>query len=350
MNEHEESILPDLKAVFVTMSPNVRHDLTDVSEKFKGQLLQLIATNNNVEENIPLQERIQKACHYFSDKLEIIVIEKLKDIEIAIDNKTVRKSVNDAFGKLNEEVTVKHACVKGCEDGFNVKHYMEIRAKAAIDTADKKLNNKASTFTPDHNMKHPELYKKLRAWCNQKADDQNVDTYMILPYKVLIELISQLPASIPELKKVKGFGAKKVSQFGKEILEILLEYRIRTKMEIPVAPPYIEPEIEIKAPKGDTKLVSYELFLRGKSVDVIAKERGLAVSTIESHLSYYVGTGELGIERLVDPKKAAIISAWYLRNPTLGSGPAKAALGDNVSYSELRFVWIYLMHTKQLMA
>jgi len=349
MNEHEESILPALKAVFVSMSPDVRRDLTDVSEKFKGQLLQLIATNNNVEENIPLQERIQKACHYFSDKLVSIVIEKLKDIEIVIDNKTVRKSVNDAVGKLNEEVTVKHACVKGCEDGFNVKHYMEIRAKAAIDPADKKLNNKASTFTPDHNMKHPELYKKLRAWCNQKADDLNVDTYMILPYKVLIELISQLPVSIPELRKVKGFGAKKVSQFGKEILEILLEYRIRTKMEIPVVPPSIEPEIEIKAPKGDTKLVSFELFLLGKSVDVIAKERGLAVSTIESHLSYYVGTGELGIERLVDPKKAAIISAWYLRNPTLGSGPAKAALGDNVSYSELRFVWIYLMHTKQLM-
>jgi len=349
MNEHEESILPALKAVFVPMSSEVRRDLTDVAEKFKGQLLQLIATNNNVEENIPLQERIQKACHYFSDKLEIIVIEKLKGIEIVIDNKTVRKSVNDAVGKLNEEVTVKHACVKGCENGFNVKHYMEIRAKAAIDKADSKLKNKASTFTPDHNMKHPELYKKLRAWCNQKADDLNVDTYMILPYKVLIELISQLPASVPELKKVKGFGAKKVSQFGKEILEILLEYRIRTKMEIPVVAPYIEPEIEIKAPKSDTKLVSFELFLRGKSVDVIAKERGLAVSTIESHLSYYVGTGELGIERLVDPKKTAIISAWYLRNPTLGSGPAKAALGDNVSYSELRFVWIYLMQTKQLM-
>ena len=349
MYEHQESILPVMKDLFVLMSTEVKRDLCDVSDKFKGQLQHLLAENNDVELNIPLQERIQKACRYFSEKLEPIVLDKLKDLDIEIDNKTVRKSVNDAVGKLNEEVTVKHACVKGCEEGFNVKHYMEIRAKAAIDKADSKLKNKASTFTPDHNMKHPELYKKLRAWCNQKAGDLNVDTYMILPYKVLIELINQLPSSIPELKKVKGFGAKKVSQFGKEILEILLEYRIRTKMEIPVVPPYIEPEIEIKAPKGDTKLVSYELFLRGKSVDVIAKERGLTASTIESHLSYYVGTGELGIERLVNPEKAAIISAWYLRNPTLGSGPAKAALGDNVSYSELRFVWIYLMHTKQLM-
>jgi hypothetical protein len=256
--------------------------------------------------------------------------------------------VNDAVGKLNEEVTVKHACLKGCLDGFKVKQYMEIRAKASIDPSDKKVKNKASAFSHDSNMKHPDLYKKLRAWCNQKADELNVDTYMILPYKVLIELIVQLPASTADLRKVKGFGAKKVSQFGKEILAIIMEYRIRSNMKIPEIQPDIEPEIEIKAPKGDTKLVSFELFKSGKSIDVIAKERGLAVSTIESHLSHYVGTGDLGLDRLVDPKKAAVISAWYKKNPTLGSGPAKAALGDNVSFSELRFVWIYLMYTKQI--
>lgn len=350
MNEHQESILPALEAVFVLMSTDLRRDLAEVSEKFKAQLSQLVAANLHIEENIPLQERIKKACQYFSDKLESIAIEKLKSIEIVIDNKTVRKSVNDAVGKLNEEATIKHACLKGCLDGFKVKQFMEIRAKASIDPSDKKVKTKASTFSPDSNMKHPELYKKLRAWCNQKADDLNVDTYMILPYKVLIELIVQLPASTSDLRKVKGFGAKKVSQFGKEILAIIMEYRIRTNMKIPDIQPDIEPETAPKVPKTDTKLVSFELFKSGKSIDTIAKERGFVASTIESHLSHYVGTGELGLDRLVDPKKAAIISAWYKKNPTLGSGPAKAALGDNVSFSELRFVWIYLMHTKQITA
>lgn len=350
MNEHQESILPALKEIFVLMSTDLRHDLAEVSEKFKGQLSQLVAANHHIEENIPLQERIKKACHYFTEKLESTAIEKLKSIEIVIDNKSVRKSVNDAVGKLNEEVTIKHSCLKGCLDGFKVKQYMEIRAKASIDPSDKKVKNKASAFSPDSNMKHPELYKKLRAWCNQKADELNVDTYMILPYKVLIELISQLPASTADLRKVKGFGAKKVSQFGKEILAIIIEYRIRTNMKIPDIQPDIEPEISAKVPKTDTKLVSFELFKNGKSIDTIAKERGFVASTIEAHLSYYVGTGELGLDRLVDPKKAAIISAWYIKNPTLGSGPAKAALGDNVSFSELRFVWIYLMQTKQITA
>ena len=197
-------------------------------------------------------------------------------------------------------------------------------------------------------MKHPELYKMLRTWCNQKADNLNVDTYMILPYKVLIELIVQLPASIADLRKVKGFGAKKVTQFGKEILAIMLEYRIKMKMEIPEKQNEIEPEVEITTPKTDTKVVSFELFISGKTVAEVAKDRWLAVSTIESHLTYFIETGELGLERLVSPAKASIITYWYLNNPTLGSSQAKAELGYDVSYSELRFVWKYLVHTKQI--
>jgi hypothetical protein len=348
MNEHNESILPALKGIFVLMNMEVRRDLSDVSEKFKGQIQQLMADNPNIEENIPLQERIRKACLYFSEKLELVVINKLKDIDIEIDNKTVKKSVNDAVERLSEDVNVKHACLKGCADGFNVKLYMEIRAKAAIGPSDKKLKNKQSTFSTTNLVAHPELYKILRAWCNQKADDLNVDPYMILPYKALIELINQLPTSVAELKKVKGFGAKKVNQFGKEIVGMVTEYRIRMKM--PEKPPVIEPVAEQLNSKIDTKGISYGLFKSGKSIGETAQIRGLAVSTIESHLTYYVGTGELDLERLVDPVKTAIITNWYLRNPTLGSGTAKSELGDNVSYSELRFVWSYLVYTKQILA
>jgi hypothetical protein len=348
--EHSESILPVLKEIFGTMIIEARRDMSDVSEKFKGQLQQLIAQNKNVELNIPLQERIQKACHYFSEKLVGIVLDKLKDIDIEIDNKVVRKSVKDAVGKLNEEVTVKHACLKGCTEGFNVKHYMEIRAKAVIEPSELKQKNKISAVTSDIHMEHPKLFKLLRIWRNNKAYELNVEAYMVLPQKLLLELTIKMPVSFADLKKIKGVGAKKAAQFGKEIVNIIIGYKVGEKME--VSEPEDDPEPELKKPKLpkiDTKLISYEMFKNGKSIDAIAKERGFVASTIEAHLSYYVGTGVLGLERLVDPKKAAIISEWYLKNPMLGSGPAKAALGENVSFSELRFVWIYLMYTRQIM-
>jgi hypothetical protein len=348
MNEHQESILPALKDIFIQMNIEFRRDLYDISDKFKGQLQQLIAENFNIEENTHLQERIKKACHYFSDKLLPIVTDKLKSIDIIIDNKTVKKSVSDAVGKLDEDTIVKQACLKGCTEGFNAKHYMEIRAKAAIEPSDKKQKNKTSSFTIDNTMKHPELYKKLRSWCNQKADDLNVDTYMILPYKVLIELIAELPASIAELRKVKGFGAKKVTQFGKEIMSLMMEYRISMKMDIPVIQNETKPEAKITSPKTESKLISLQLFKSGKSTIDIAKERGMAASTIEEHLAHYVENGELEIETLVSPEKKAMISNWYLQNPTLSLGPAKSELGDAVTYSDLRFVLKYLIYTKQI--
>ena len=349
MYEHPESILPALKDLFVLMNTDVKRDLCDVSEKFKGQLQQLLAENNNVELNIHLQERIQKACHYFSEKIEPIVLDKLKDIDIEIDNKSVRKSVKDAVGKLSEEVTVKHACLKGCAGGFNVKRYMEIRAKAAIEPSELKQKSKISAYSSDIHMEHPKLYKLLRDWRNNKSSELNVEAYMVLPQKLLLELTTKMPVSFADLKKIKGVGAKKAAQFGKEIVNIIIGYKVGEKIEVSESEDDIETEQKPKPPKIDSKLVSFEMFKSGKSIDSIAKERGMVVSTIEAHLSHYVGTGELGIERLVDPKKKELITAWYLRNPTLGSGPAKAALGDNFSYSELRFVWIYLMHTKQLM-
>jgi len=346
MNEHHESILPALKEIFTVINIEVKREVSDISEKFKGQVQQLIIDNQNIEENIPLQDRIKKASHYFSEKLDLIVINKLNDIDIEIDNKTVKKLVNDAIGKLGEDVTVKHACLKGCADGFNVKRYMEIRAKAAIEPSDKKLQNKPSKFSLNDFVAHPELYKTLRAWCNQKAEELNVDTYMILPYKAMVELTEQLPASIAELRRVKGFGSKKVSQFGKEIVEIVTAYRI--KMNLPDTPPIIEPPIKIKIPKVDSKLISLQLFKSGKSTIEIAKERGMAVSTIEEHLSHFIENGEIGLEKLLNPEKIALISDWYLRNPIPGLGPAKAELGDNVSYSELRFVLKFLIYTQQI--
>jgi len=227
MVEHQGSIHPTLQQFFVLMNAELKSNILEISEKFKTQIQQLITFNKKVEENLILQERIKKACFYFADKLETTLIYTLKEIDIDIDNKVIKKSVMNAVGNLRDDVFVKHFCVKGCMDGFFVQHYMEIRAKAAVEPAEKKLNRKLSKLPEDIESKHSGLYRKLKEWSNHKAFELNVDTYMILPNKVLLELIDVLPASKAELKMVKGFGTRKVSRFGKEILEIIKEHRIK---------------------------------------------------------------------------------------------------------------------------
>jgi len=348
MTEHRESIHPLLKENLEQMNQEVKRDLAEVSQKFNGQLTQLLAENRDVETNVILQERVGKACHYFSEKVDQIVINKLKSVDIEIDNKVVKKSVNDAINKLSEESRLKLACLNGCKDGFTVKLYMEIRAKSSIEPADKMPKYKTDPNAREGAMPNPGLYAKLKTWRNQKADDLNVDAYLVLPQKTLLELITHLPSTITELKRVKGLGTKKVTQFGKEILPLIIEYRIEKNLGVPDIQLEKDAEAEKKPAKPESKLLSFELFSSGKSVSEIATERHMAISTIEEHLAHYVASGEISIEKVVTPEKVARISKWFIENGSLSLGAAKAALGDNITYSELKYVLKYLLFSEQI--
>ena len=54
-----------------------------------------------------------------------------------------------------------------------------------------------------------------------------------------------------------------------------------------------------KPSKGNTKRISYDLFKPGKTVTGIAAQRGLAVSTIEGHLAYFVALRTLDISEFL---------------------------------------------------
>ncbi len=76
----------------------------------------------------------------------------------------------------------------------------------------------------------------------------------------------------------------------------------------------------------------------GKTIPEIAKERSMAVSTIEGHLAWFVGTGKLELNKLLSGEKIEMILKQMKDNDSKEMGPVKTVLGDKVSWSELRFV------------
>ena len=349
MFDHKESIHPILREGIIQLNKDLKTDLLDVAYKFKDQIVELIDENNNIEENLPLQSRIRKASLYFSDKLALIVLNKLKIVDVEIDNKGVKKSVLDIFVKIMEEAYLIHCCLLDSKEGFYVKRHLEIRAKAAIDPQEKKLKTKSAAFVSDSAMPHPDLYKKLKIWRNQKADELDVDSYLILPQKTLLELVTQLPASIKELKTIKGLGAKKITQFGHAILLLIIQYKVANKMHVPDIVFEVDADDEENRPsKVDTKQITKALFDQGRSIADIARERTMTVSTIEGHLAHFVGTGDLQLSKFVTKDKVNLISEWFLTNNTSNIGKAKAALGDQANYAELKFVLKYLSYSNQI--
>ena len=97
-----------------------------------------------------------------------------------------------------------------------------------------------------------------------------------------------------------------------------------------------------KAPKGETKRVSLQLFREGKTIQEIAKERGLVTATIEGHLISFIPTGETRVEDFVTPEKMKTILDFFREHPDCkNSSDAKEALGNNFSYIEIKAAMIW---------
>jgi|RhiMethySRZTD1v2_1073278.scaffolds.fasta_scaffold4262778_1 uncharacterized protein YpbB len=87
----------------------------------------------------------------------------------------------------------------------------------------------------------------------------------------------------------------------------------------------------------NSQLRSFQLFQSGKSTSEIAAIRNLAEGTIEGHLAHFVKTGELDLLKLISEEKAMLIKDALEKSTEHGLAALKRSLGDEVSYSEIRF-------------
>jgi hypothetical protein len=102
-----------------------------------------------------------------------------------------------------------------------------------------------------------------------------------------------------------------------------------------------------KKEKPDTKRISFDLFKSGKTIEEIATERSMVAGTIESHLAYYVSLGLLDVTQFVDEKKLKDIITVANSLDTTLFGPIKNALGEEYTYSDVRFAMSYYANSKK---
>ena len=341
LKEYQESIFGTLQDVLIRINESLKSDIITVASKFSVQLDGLMQQPNDPEESNHLQDRIKKACHYFSEKMQDLLTMPMENAGFETDNKEIKKLINQAVIKLEQNAAVKLACLESCRSGFTIREYLEARAKAAIEApGPKKKQKKIETVVDDKIIGYPALYSRLTGWRARKAAELDLPLYMILPHKTMVSLVNSLPCSVPALKTVKGMGSKKVARFGGEILEIILAFCHENNLDSPA--PVIRVETSNPTVRQDTRQVSLDLWRAGNNIEEIAAERNMAVSTIEGHLAHFVGTGEIGLDHFVTKEKAAIITDYFMNSETYALSPAKEALGDDVTYGELKYVLKYL--------
>ena len=366
VREHANILAGALPEEMGAMENGFRTAIAAVSHKFAEQMKRLGLYEQPIEENTELQARVQQASPYFAEKVDALVLQPLKKLRIETDNKEVRKSLTAVLESLYQEAYTKVACLKASVDGFSTQAYLEARAKASLEEVSLKPQKKEKEAESYANVDNPELYKRIRQYRDEKAAEQDLPHYMILPLKTMEELASRQPRNLASLKKIKGLGKKKIEQMGEDLLEIinsLAEEAPQAEEGLNARAAALDrdpgrqtdsPEGETSSPGGETdapkekkektdsKQQSFELFGSGKSIQEIAEIRGLATGTIEGHLTHYVGTGEIDARHLVPPPTLELVLGYYAERGSLKLGEAKKALGEAVSYFELRVVMKHL--------
>lgn len=141
------------------------------------------------------------------------------------------------------------------------------------------------------------------------------------------------------------------SEFSKETINTAIENKERITELSGIIKPATgrkrENKKKEKIEKINTKEISFNLYKTGKSVEQIATERGMASMTIEGHLAHYAGLGMIDVKLFVSEEKMKnIITVSKTLDTTLFS-PIKQSLGDEYSYSEIRFAMTYFQNSKK---
>lgn len=189
------------------------------------------------------------------------------------------------------------------------------------------------------------LLNELKLIRRDIAAGQNVPPYIILSDAGLLEMATYLPQTLDELRQISGFGDVKLARYGREFLIPVKNYcgkhGLTSRMVQKSA------KKERKAPKtrsngklrsSDTRLASFTLFRAGKSVIEIAAERSLSLMTIESHLGYFIQSGELEVTEIVNEGKIPAIKDAVESYGQERLTPLKEVLGDNYTYGEIKAV------------
>jgi ATP-dependent DNA helicase RecQ len=145
----------------------------------------------------------------------------------------------------------------------------------------------------------PELREYLRQWRSVVAGRENVPAFVVMHDTSLAEICRKLPASLPEIRGVSGFGERKTEHYGHQILDALERFRNGERA--------IASQEKKSRPADDT----IRLLAEGRSFEEIATIRGRQVRSVIDLVATLVEKGELQFQNtwIEDSKRVSIEEA-----------------------------------------
>ncbi|MDH5446693.1 MAG: DNA helicase RecQ [Gammaproteobacteria bacterium] len=141
--------------------------------------------------------------------------------------------------------------------------------------ASRKKTRSHKTSQAWHDAKDKLLWEALRDLRSQLATEQGVPAYVIFHDATLMEMVERQPQTLSQLSTLSGIGEKKLDAYGEDFLTVINEHLNQTT-----------------ATPVDTADETLQLYRLGMDASTIATQRGLAESTIYTHLASAIQNGD----------------------------------------------------------
>jgi ATP-dependent DNA helicase RecQ len=236
-----------------------------------------------------------------------------------------------------------------CNALFSVTGYLKHKLNLSIPRIHVSSYAANKKPTPASDIPNAGLFFSLKNWRDNICNEEDLPIYLVANNNSLKEIATYLPRTKQHLQMISGFGKAKTEKYGVDILEMVEEYCIAHDLETNIELKAEKPKRQQKEhPKEKTEKkppsahISMQLYKEGKDIHAIAKERNLAASTIEGHLTEFIKTGDVDISAFADETAVKIISEHLNAYDDKTHSEIRTMLDNVYSFAQIRAVANFL--------
>ena len=326
------------------------NSLYAVAQRFVAQLLSF----NPKSDIVRIAERVKAAAGYFIPQLDDLLI-LIESSPAITESKVEAQDYIDRLQAIFEIASQLRHVIDGISNDISVINYFDAKQSYKVPPF------KVKAYVVEREVKmlktdHPKLYKILASWRNDYCKDNNIPVYTMFNNATLVEVSNRLPIEIEQLVKIKGFGKIKIQRFGKECVDIVRIYCRENGIDVSAQSDIgFEPESDYgdeipkkskrskkeKAEKTPSEEITLSLINQGKTLQDVADERGLVLSTIYTHLAKLIHAKKIDIAQYVDVDLLDRVMSILTAAPEISNTELFESFKGSVSYDELRLIRAY---------
>jgi len=213
-----------------------------------------------------------------------------------------------------------------------LKEGKSIQLSKPIAESEKKAKKTKSKKEPKQKV-NKVLFEELRALRTKLAQSEKVPPYIIFSDKSLEDMVTIRPSTTSKFMEVSGVGQNKLAKYGSQFMALIKEF-----------------ELNNANTKTTTKLVSYNSYIGGLTVDEIAIERKLKPSTILVHLvECYLDGLAIDLMVFVTEEILVLVKDAYVKcEQPITMKPIFDLLDEQIQYNDIRVALAILKFNKRI--